>query len=268
MSISNHPGKLFAFSLSALICSGIVPSACAQHEHVDLQSDVRIGVGLMGASTAWTGNNTDVSLVPFFDASIGNWHFNGDNPIGYQVELSESWSISAGIGMRNDGYDSNPFTLSKLSGHQVFDDYDKPDTEVIANYGVTWGWLAFDASRDISNSSESNTVSLSAEFPVYQSATGFRLSTRVSMDWYDSNYVNYYYGVANEQANDSVGRVAYQSSAALNYEWGINATYRLSERWMMMGSISRTKLDNNIFSSPLIDSDFRDSAVLLLMFQL
>lgn len=32
MSISNHPGKLFSFSLIALIWSGILPSAYAQKE--------------------------------------------------------------------------------------------------------------------------------------------------------------------------------------------------------------------------------------------
>lgn len=264
MSIKNLLGV--ALFVATELASTFISRAYAQ-ENEEAQWDIAVGAVALSTSAAWKGGNTQYALLPYLDASKGNWRFNMETPIGYQVELNEILSVSVGLGVRDDGYDSNDLTLNKLSKHQIFDGYEKPDAEVLAKYGVTYGWLALEASRDVSNNSKSNAVSLSLEVPVYRHDNGFSLSTAVSAHWHDSDYVNYYYGVAGSNIDNSVGRVAYESNAATNYDLRINAMYEISDNWVAMGSVSRTILDNNIANSPLISSDHQDTAVLMLAYK-
>lgn len=269
MSIVKHRNKHFAALLyvAAFLTAAIGLNANAQESSAS-KWDIRLGAGAVAVSAPWAAANDQGALFPYFDISKGNWRFNGTNLVGYQMQLSKSFGVSVGIGARRDGYDSDNIWLNKLKKHQIFDGYIEPDTEAVVNYGVTYGWLALEASKDVSNKSDSNSVSLSFEMPVYQFNNGSRISATAAIDWYDSNYVHYYYGVAGEQVSNSVGRVAYHISAATNFGLGIGALYPISDRWSVMGIISRTKLDDNIVNSPLVDSDYQDSAALVFVFQL
>ena len=103
-------------------------------------------------------------------------------------------------------------------------------------------------------------MSLSADIPIYQLDNRLSISVLASIDWYDSNYVNYYCGIAGKQVNDSVGRMAYSSGDAVNLGLGVGVSYLISDNWSVLGIISRTKLDDSIVDSPLIDADYQDSA--------
>lgn len=264
-----HPSKLLTALLygTAFATSGIGPNAMAQAQHSS-DWNLAVGVGAMVVSAPWKGANNQVALVPNFDISKGNWHFNGDDLIGYQVQLNESWGASVGLGVRADGYDGDGVWLNKLKRHPVFDGYKEPDTEAVVNYGISYRWLALHASTDVSNNSDATSASLSAAYPLVQMTDGLTVTATASIDWYDAEYVNYYYGVAGNQVNTSVGRTAYRAGAATNYGLGVSAAYPISDRWTVMGMLSRTKLDDPIINSPLVDSKYQDVAVVLLTFRL
>lgn len=252
---------------AAFATSGIALDALAQE---DQSSDwnLELGAGVLAISAPWQGANNQVALVPYFDFSKGNWHFNWDDLIGYQVQLNESWTTSVGLGIRADGYDSDGIWLNKLKQHSVFDGYREPDTEAVINLGTSYHWLELDVSTDVSNKSDATSASLSAVHPVFQLTNGLSISATASIDWYDAKYVNYYYGVAGDQVNTSVGRTAYRAANATNYELGVSAAYPITDRLTVIGMLSRTKLDDPIVISPLVDSKYQDLAAVLLTFRL
>lgn len=269
MSNSKRTHTLFTGSLFAAgLLSGAYGLNASAQQRGDSEWQISLGAGAMEVASPWTGANNQVVLVPYLDISKGNWHVNGDNLLGYQMQLDQSWGISVGLGVRNDGYDSLNLALNELSEHPLFDGYEEPDTEAVVNLGITYGWLSLDASRDVSNNSQSDSLSLSADIPIYHANNGLDIAASASIDWYDSHYVNYYYGVAGKQIDNSVGRVGYETGAAVNFGLGIRALVPISERWSMTGIISRTKLDNDIANSPLVDANYQDTAVLMFVFEL
>jgi outer membrane protein len=236
-------------------------------EDVSPAWNLEMGSGVLVDSQAWKGMEAEVAIIPYVSATYGNWFFNGETPLGYRTEVNGWSSVYVGIGARYDGYDSNDFVITSSSRDRVFKGYDKPDVEAVINYGASVGWLSIDASRDVSNNSESNTVSLSLELPLYKNGAGFQVSTSLSVDLMDSNYVNYYYGVAGGQADDSVGRSRYHANSAVNFGVAITAMYPISKRWVMLAELSHTSLSSEISDSPLIDSDQQDAFAILAIYR-
>lgn len=268
MSVSNYLSKIVA----SVVCAGVSLSVTSfshaqEKEPAASKWQITSGVGVMSKSTPWRGATNQVSLIPYLDLRKGNWHFNKDDLVGYHNELSESLSFSVGLGIRDDSYDTDDIELNNQSTPPIFDGYSAPKAETVVNYGMQYGWISFGGSSDVSNRSSANSLNLSVELPLRQVENGLSISAGVSLDWFDSNYVNYYYGVSGGQVNSSVGRVAYQSSAATNYGLELSASYQLNKRWRVLGSVSRTTLDDRITSSPLIDSNYEDTAVLMIAYR-
>jgi len=259
----SSPNKLLPIVIS-FFCSTLY----AQNPNED-QSEwtVRLGSGVIADSQIWQDTDTQVAMIPFFDASIGNWHFSGDNPIAYQVSANDWASFYVGLGLRNDGYDGYDFTLNNVTEASIFKGYKTPDTEGVINYGTSFGWMTINASSDISNKSDSTTVEVTAELPLYESATGFSVSVSTSALWMDANYVNYYYGISGNQVDNTVGRSFYDTNKAINYGVSINAMYLLNQHWMLLGELSHSLLADEISESPLVGSDHQDTLALLAIYQ-
>jgi outer membrane scaffolding protein for murein synthesis (MipA/OmpV family) len=229
--------------------------------------NVKLGAGLMADSRAWTDIDSESTVLPFFEASIGNWQFGLENLVAYQVEANDGLGFYVGVGRRYDGYESSDFAINDVSEPDIFKGYDEPDTETVVNYGASFGWLAIDASTDVSSNSESDTLSLTAEIPLYEYASRFNVSASVAAHWMDANYVNYYYGVSGSQVDNSVGRSSYETNSAVNYETSIKASYLLNQHWMLLGLVSHLSLADEISDSPLIGTDSQDSLALLAIYQ-
>jgi outer membrane protein len=261
MSITKtHSKKLFHLMYAVAITTVITSPDSRASRADDSEWEVALGAGAINSSNPWKGAGDQIALIPFVDIRKGNWHVNGDDLIGYHTQIDDSWSASLGIGFRDDGYDSDDLVLNHIKSHQVFDGYDTPDTETVVNYGISYGWISLGGSRDVSGNSDAYSASLSTEIPIYQAGSRVSISAIASVDWYGSSYVNYYYGISGNQIDDSVGRVKYHTGDATNVSIGISASYKISDLWSVMGILSRTKLDDSIVDSPLIDADYVDSA--------
>jgi outer membrane protein len=261
MSVTKTQNKvLFNLAYVIAIAAATTSPDSTANQTGDSEWEVALGAGAIAVSTPWKGAGHQVALVPFIDMRRGNWHFNGDDLIGYHTQIGDSLSASVGLGFRSDGYDSDGLWLNKMKDHQVFDGYNTPDTETTVNYGITYGWVSLEGSRDVSGKSDANSTSLSAEIPIYQVGKRLSINAIASVDWYDDSYVNYYYGISGKQIDDSVGRTKYHSGDATNFAIGVSGSYQISDRWSVMGILSRTKLDDSIVDSPLTDSDYMNSA--------
>jgi outer membrane protein len=69
----------------------------------------------------------------------------------------------------------------------------------------------------------------------------------------NQDYANYYYGVSPSESNPQ--RPAYQASDALNVALKLRMGYRLTEKWLLYGSVGLEFLDSEITNSPIVEED-------------
>ena len=79
--------------------------------------------------------------------------------------------------------------------------------------------------------------------------------------------MHYHYGIEGQQIENSTGRIAYQGKAAVNYEAGLSGLYLINRRWIIIGSLSRTRLDDVITNSPLIEKRYQNKALMVFVYQ-
>ena len=80
----------------------------------------------------------------------------------------------------------------------------------------------------------------------------FNVTPRVSANWYDKKYVDYYYGVRAGEVR--AGRRAYQGDATTNIEVGARLGYAISGHSQVFLDASTISLGKAIKDSPLVDS--------------
>jgi len=79
----------------------------------------------------------------------------------------------------------------------------------------------------------------------------FQLTPHISALRSDSKYVDYYYGVAPDEAR--VGRAAYSGAAATQVSAGVRVNYVLTKQQMVLIDVADTHRGSGISDSPLVD---------------
>ncbi|KAF7785924.1 hypothetical protein PRUB_a0334 [Pseudoalteromonas rubra] len=249
------------------LCLAITSVCSHAEEPANDDWDVKMGAGVLVADLPWQGGKSEFALAPMADIKKGNWFSNEDSTIGYQfLNINDVFSAYAGLGYRNEGYDS--LFGDNSSDSKVFEGYDAPDGELVLNYGAKFLWFGLSGHTDLSDESDATNFALSAEVPLYESSQGFGISAQAQVRWLDSDYVNTVYGISGKNINASVGRTAYQTDDnAINVTFGLNAYYQITPEITLIGSVSRTELDDVISKSPLVGDDTMDVAFIGAMYQ-
>ncbi|GLX79226.1 structural protein MipA [Thalassotalea insulae] len=232
-----------------------------------LQWQISAGIASFAATQPWHKVDTQLAAVPYIKASYGPWSFGIDNLVSYQFNQSANFSSSIGLTLRANGYDSDASVFAQTSTHPVYNGYDAPDIELAAKYQLTWRWLSLSVEQDMSNQSNSQLASLALKMPLYDDQRGFSLTAIAAIDWLSKNYVNYYYGIDNNQTDNTVGRYYYQTESAENTLLALQLTYPLTHKWLLIGHMSYSKFDDIIYSSPLIAQDYISSAMLAVLYR-
>ncbi|MCG7534937.1 MipA/OmpV family protein [Pseudoalteromonas sp. OOF1S-7] len=249
------------------LCLGLASLCSSASEQEQDDWDVKVGAGILVADLPWQGVDNEFALVPMAEIKKGKWFSNEDATIGYQfLNIQDVFSTYAGLGYRNEGYDSLFGDTSSSS--KVFEGYDAPDGELVLNYGAKFLWFGLSGHTDLSDESDATNFTFSAEVPLYESANGFGISVQAQVRWLDADYVNTVYGISGKNINASVGRMAYQTDDnAVNVTFGLNAYYQLTPEMTLIGSVSRTELDDVISKSPLVGDDTMDVAFIGALYQ-
>lgn len=92
-------------------------------------------------------------------------------------------------------------------------------------------------------------VGFSKEFHLSES---FSIKPSVEVSWMSSDYVDYYYGVTEQEVLPD--RAFYQGEATTNYEAKLDFKYRLTNHQQTWIGASYTGLGSSIKDSPIVDS--------------
>lgn len=105
-------------------------------------------------------------------------------------------------------------------------------------------WLA-----DASGNSHGQTVKVQAE---HHFRTGsFNFTPYLGASWMSSNYVDYYFGVRQNEA--TAQRAAYQGSSTTNLAAGLRTDYRMTPSQSLFLDLRLTRYGSSITDSPLVD---------------
>ena len=215
-------------------------------------NDYALGVTLSGSQSPYTGGENSLIAYPVLTsfrnpAFTDDWLIIRDGDLGIRWVTKNRWELGLvgrvqtlglgtsdspalrGLDDRKWGLELGPFVGYR--GWPVHINF-KSYTEITDNHDGLTGELEF---------------SLPREFE-----WGF-LIPGVGVNYLTADYANYYFGVTPLEANPV--RPPYQAGDALNTAINVRWGYRITDKWLLYGSVGLEILDSEITDSPIVDKD-------------
>jgi len=160
--------------------------------------------------------------------------------------------------------DSNQMDFA-LVGDWDGSGYQSDDSRVFGGMderkGGVWGGAKMDWETDVVNVSAQWLFDLSGNSEGQSFEVGldrswvvgqhFVLTPSLGASWYDSNYIDYYYGVRSDEVR--AGRGEYHGEAGVSIDAGLQGVYQFNRQNAMMLDVKVTQLATEIEDSPLVD---------------
>lgn len=215
------------------------------------------GLGLKSETSIYRTMSDEIGAVPLIDFEYGPVYWKGTD-IGLllfenkNVEFGPSISLFEGYGFSKGDLSTGLSGLkSRDSGY---------------SYGVTaaFEWEPFTLEiKPMLHSQEGSSIGLSLEHE-YEKGS-FSLMSSVFLNNQDTDYNNYYFGVASSEVSDpknSAITEGYTAKSASNIGVEMRAIYKLTPRWLLTAALEQQWLDSSITDSPLVDSKTTSSGLM------
>ena len=205
-----------------------------------------LGLGVAVQSPPQQGADTDVVTVPFpsYEGERLSLNFGS---IAYSLTSSGRFRFAVEGQLRFDGYD--PDESQALAG------LEERDLTLDAGFSVTasddWGIVTFKVLGDALGVYEGYEISASYQYPI--PFKRWTLVPSIGLNLSSAELVEYYYGVKPNEVTDD--RTAYSGKSVVNATAGLNAMYKLTNHWEIIGGAEVTFLGDGITGSPIIAED-------------
>lgn len=165
--------------------------------------------------------------------------------IGFKLMKSGNESLSLVLEQRFEGFpaDKVPVVLAGMA----------PRTSGL-DLGLSWvqrdnwGTLQADLLHDVGHASGGTELRLGYGYPFRSGRLALQPNLTVALR--NARLNNYYYGVLPAEATAT--RPAYGAGSGVNATLGLFGSYDISERWRLLGGVSRTWLSKDIRNSPIV----------------
>lgn len=215
-------------------------------------NDFALGLSLSGSQNPYTGGENSVIgypvLTSFRDSAFtDDWLLIRDGDLGIRWVGKNQWELglvgriqTLGLGTSDspelEGLDDREWglELAPIVGYRGWPLHInfKTYTEILGRHDGWISQLAFSLPRERD--------------------WGF-LVPSVELIHQNKDYVNYYFGVSPSESTPS--RPAYQAGDALNTALKLRWGYRMTDEWLLYGSVGLEFLDSEITNSPIVDKD-------------
>ncbi|WBG92897.1 MipA/OmpV family protein (plasmid) [Pantoea piersonii] len=252
-----HPLLASRAAITAIVCAFSLVSTST------LSAEWGIGAGVVSSQKPYKKMSRDTTPLPLLYFDNQYLHFFGTEA---EIKLpgvtfSETQHLSFGLTGRYDGsgYDDNDA--------DILDGMEKRKSGfwggVKAQWKNPWMTLSADWTHDLSGNSHGQRVKLGAERSWQWG--DFSLTPRAATIWQDKKYVDYYFGVHEEEARD--GRPAYRGKSSFGAELGLLSIYRFNTHNSVMLDLETTRLSSAVKESPLVDRSSENRIFLGYMFR-
>lgn len=205
-----------------------------------------LGLGVAAQDQPQRGAETQVVVLPF-PSYEGERLSLGFGSVAYALTKDEKFRVSVAGQLRFDGYD--PDDNDALSGLR------ERDFTLDVGFNISskhdWGIVNFQVMNDAFSVHEGYEVTTSFAYPMISDR--WTVVPSISAHWLSADLVEYYYGVRLDEA--TAERHAYAGNGAFNVSASLNAAYRLSDKWEIIGGGQYTHLGDEITDSPIIGQD-------------
>jgi outer membrane protein len=187
-----------------------------------------------------------------------------DKKIGLPLASYENQWFSIGLPTADwKALKAGPVSI-RLRARYAFDGYDAGDSLFFQGMadrkdsvwvGVAALWqgdllnVSAEALGDVQGHSDGKRARLVADHRFLVGAIG--ITPRAGVEWVDSHYVRYYYGVKASEARE--GRPGYEGDAAANALVGVRLDYSPAPRHNVFIDAGHTRFGSGIKDSPLVD---------------
>ncbi|WP_434651066.1 MipA/OmpV family protein [Pseudomonas sp. D1-2] len=241
---------------SALVLGVCSPIAASADESEG--SAWGLGVGAASSQQPYKGIDRDSEVLPL---------------IYFENEYVRVFGPTAEIKLPSlDISDTQQLEFS-LVGEYDFSGYDDDDARILdgmsdrkggfwAGAKVKWRNDLADVSAewlgDVSSNSKGQRFTLGLERS-WNFGEHIRLTPRLAAIWQDDNYVDYYFGVRENEAR--ADRAAYDGKSGMNTEIGLRGNYMFDDHHSVFLDLKATSLSDEIKDSPLVDRSTENSAL-------
>ena len=248
-----------------LFCAIAVAQDANNASRSDVNATLLLGPGMVVLLKPYTGMHPTVYPYPVSLFIYDRFYISIDT-VGYRLLANRGASVKPGrmswyfdvIGKwRTDGYDSDD--SDELEGM-----HDRNKTfDVGGEFGVSGDWgsvttyLVTDA-LGVDDGQEIRVV-YAKSFKNPFDVNNLKISPSVGLAWQSNNLVDYYYGVRDDEVR--AGRPAYDPGPAVNWLWGVDANYRLNERWTLLAGFTYYWFDSEIRNSPIVSRYYSISII-------
>ena len=231
--------QALVLSILVFASSALMPAAAEAGEW-------GLGVGIAAQKPPQEGTDTQVVVLPF-PSYEGERLSLGFGTVAWALTTSERFRVALEGQLRFDAYD--PDDSQALSGLR------ERDVTLDAGVSITtshdWGVASMKLMTDALGVHKGYELSASYAYPLQFER--WAVKPAITANWSSSDLVEYYYGVRLDEAAD--GRPAYDGNSVFNTAISLNASYKLSERWDIIGGAEYTRLGDAITDSPIIARD-------------
>lgn len=210
--------------------------------------------GFHGALGAWllnyqknVGDSTrKTSLMPLVLITYQDWAYFGLGGGGVWLMQAEDHSVKFGVSIKGHrGYDPTDQLANTGTGERR--------RSIDGGINIVWRTdivnVGANVYTDLGNASNGRSASLRFSH-VFRVSQKLSLIPRVNAEWLDARVVDYYFGVPVPEATASLP--PYSGRSTVNWGAGLNAGYRLSPPWTLLGGLNYTHFGSGIVDSPLV----------------
>ncbi|WP_161575213.1 MipA/OmpV family protein [Vreelandella titanicae] len=245
-----------AASTLTIIGLALPLTALATGKQADDDSFWEIGLGVVSSQEAYTGMDSDIMPLPI--VAFENRYIQLSGP---ELALKlPSYEFS----------DSNEFNFS-IFGRYDFLGYEEGDAHILdgmegrdggfwAGFKTEWQNSFADISAEFATEAAGDSKGSSFNLAIEKTwlfKENFMLTPRLTANWLDSHYIDYYYGVRKNEV--TVGRGYYNGKTGFNVEVGVLGGYVFEQKHFVLLDVGITSLASEIKDSPLVDSSTESS---------
>ncbi len=212
------------------------------------------GFGIAASQDVYTDFDNRIVPIPIIGYTGEKLRVYGPF-VSYELYRDSGFTLNAQLVPVFAGYEEDDST--------VFTGMEDRDFSYAAGFGFNYntGSLFYSLSTNADILGKFDGYQASASIGKRFRIDNFMIEPSVGVNYQDSNYVDYYYGVRPEEA--TAFRNAYNGDSALNTEVRVAVSTRQFLGGMTRLEIGATFFDDSISDSPLTDDDTALSAMLV-----
>lgn len=212
-----------------------------------------LGAGYGATSEIYKSNETE-HFLPIVDVEYNNFFMKGATvngfSIGYNLYKDDFYAFSLYV---------KPFGGYKMDGNDMDYGYRSIDDREHKFMGgaevkMYTGIYDIEMSASVDYGKEGGNVLFSMNRP-YAVNSRLVLIPSVNFVYYNSDYIDYYFGVDHHEALGKLSGKEYEGDSAYTFGANLTGSFRLTDSFSLLGFMGVNRLSDEIKNSPIVDND-------------